>query len=112
MTMPTKPLFLAIAIGFPLLGSIAHAQDFDMYIGGSNRDQNYGNDDYRDRGGARRNRGSCDPEAALDVAEQYGMRRVRIASITRDRIVVTGIGFEDERTRMVIRNDSRCRRIR
>lgn len=110
--MTLKKILIATITAVPLLSSGAQAQGIDIYIGGSNRYQERGDDVYRDRDRPRRNLGSCDPEVALDHAEQYGMRRVRIASITRDRIVVTGIGSRGERTQMVILNDSRCNRIR
>ena len=118
--MTFKKILFGTIIGVSLLSAGAQGQDFDIYVGGSDRYQERGHDRYQergddghsDRGRPRRNLGPCDPEVALDHAEEYGMRRVRIASITRDRIVVTGIGSRGERTHMVILNDSRCNRIR
>ena len=124
--MIAKKALLTIAMCLTVFGAVAQAQDFEIYVGPRGY-REYDGDRYRDRDwerGGERGRGRqrvdrrnsrlgpCDPEVALDHAREYGMRRVRIASITRDRIVVTGIGFEGERTHMVILNDARCNRIR
>lgn len=124
--MIARKALLTIAVNLMILGTPAQAQDFEIYVGPRGyrdydgdryRDRDWDRDRGRDRGRGRVDRrnprlGPCDPEVALDHAREYGMRRVRIASITRDRIVVTGIGFEGERTHMVILNDARCNRIR
>ncbi|MBB3353317.1 hypothetical protein FHT70_003263 [Rhizobium sp. BK049] len=130
--MFAKKALLTVSVCLTVFGAVAQAQDFEIYVGPRGY-REYDGDRYRDsdwdrgrnwdggregrRGRQRVDRrnprlGPCDPEVALDHAREYGMRRARIASITRDRIVVTGIGFEGERTHMVILNDARCNRIR
>lgn len=92
--------FLSVACVAPQVS----AQQFDLYIGNGGR---YEGDRYE-----RRYRGGCSPEAALDTAASYGMRRVRIASMDRGRIVVVGVGRRGERTQMILRNDRDCSRLR
>ena len=104
-----------IAVGaVTALPSVSPAQSLDLYIGPRgdgdwDRDyRRYDDDDdyyYRPRRG-------CTPRQAIRRAYGYGMRDPEIAGMSRNRIVVEGIGRRGEYARIDLANRRGCPRIR
>jgi len=109
----------ALALGVLSIASFgvtvaAEAQGLDIYVGNGDRGQYYNNGGEMGRrdNPNRRYRGTCDPRDAVDTAESYGMRRVRIVGENRRALTLVGIGKRGERTSMMVSNDPSCQRLR
>ncbi|OCP04404.1 MULTISPECIES: hypothetical protein [unclassified Ensifer] len=94
------------------LPSVSTAQSLDLYIGPGQgyegdyrRERRYDDDDYYQE------RRGCSPRQAIRRAYRYGMRDPAIAAMTRNRVIVEGIGRRGEYTRLYLANRNGCPRI-
>ncbi|KRD53281.1 hypothetical protein IB265_09340 [Ensifer sp. ENS10] len=97
------------------LPSVSPAQSLDLYIGPRGddgdwdrdyrRERRYDDDYYSPRRG-------CSARQAIRRAYGYGMRDPEIAGMSRNRIVVEGIGRRGQYARIYLANRSGCPRIR
>lgn len=94
------------------LPSVSSAQSLDLYIGPGRDDDGYRQDRrYDDEDEYYRERRGCSPRQAIRRAYGYGMRDPAIAAMTRNRIIVEGIGRRGEYARLYLANRSGCPRI-
>jgi hypothetical protein len=111
---------IASLIGISTLGAMpAHADSlylgmgdgrFGLYLGDNERDyrRDRYSDDYRDgRDEYRRSERRCTPERALYKAQRMGIRRARIADVSRRTIDVVGRQHGD-RVRVTFARAPRC----
>lgn len=100
MVIRNKWLFTAVVLPAlvlqPLIGS---AQEFEFSFG-------------RDRRGGEEYGGGCSPRQALRVARRIGVKDAQISSITGQRIIIDGYGWENEYVQLYLANRSGCPRIR
>ena len=100
---------LLVVAGLTATAPAASAGGLDIRIETvDHRDGYYGRGPDRHHGwGGRRNRGHCAPWLAVEKARDHGVRRARVADVTRRRVVVEG--WRHHRyTRIAFANVARC----